>query len=643
MDKGAEALSAYVFSAKYARAIPTENGYQRETWEEAVRRVMGMHLKFYGTRLDDIEHRVLRAGDALLNKQILGSQRNMQYGGEPVLRKHERSYNCSATYIDRPRAFAEVFYLLLCGSGVGFSVQKQHVKKLPWLPLWKCSDQETRIHVVEDSIEGWALALDTLLDSYFNGIYSVEFDFSLIRPEGALLSSGVGFAPGPQPLMEALEKIRTLLDSCVGRQLRPIDAYDILMHAAGAVLSGGVRRSATLALFSVDDEDMLHAKSGNWMQENPQRKSSNNSAALLRGSTTFEEFRRFVEVARHSGGEPGFFWLDCLDFVPNPCVEVCFFPQIDGKSGVQFCNLGTINGTILRDEEAFQHACENAAVLATLQAGYTNFPFLGPVTEAITRREALIGISITGIQDNPELLRDPAILARGVAAIVRTNAEIAQTIGTNPAARCTSLKPEGSGSQLLNTAPGKHRRHARRYIRRVQANRGELPAQAFARANPNHVEASVWREGDLVLKFPIEAPEGALLRGDETALQQLEDVVMLQRAWIEPGKREGNCAHHALQNSVSNTVTVREAEWDAVAAFIYCHREAFSGVSLLPATGDLDYPQAPFVSVDEPERVAERTEWERLRAELQPVDYSVSDGKTSFQQDVACSGGACLI
>ncbi len=629
-DPGSSALAEYIFASKYARVVDGK----RETWDQACSRIERMHRDFYGERLRPIEAYASAAFSALREKRALGSQRNMQYGGEAVLRKHARAYNCATTYIDRPEAFSQVFWLLLCGCGVGFSVQKHHVAKLPAL---RRPGQALR-HTVVDSIEGWADALQSLMRSYFEGDYTMVFDYSRVRPEGSDLSSGAGKAPGHGPLREALEACRGVLERSVDRgNLRPIDAYDLLMHAACGVLSGGVRRSATLALFSVDDQDMLTAKSGSWTRDNPQRKCSNNSAALLR-DTPLDVFERFIDTARESGGEPGVIWLDSTEHVFNPCVESAQVPRTrDGRSGVQFCNLSTVNGAAVRNAHDFFSACAAAAVLGTLQAGYTDFPYLGAASEEITRHEALIGVSITGIQDSPSILLDESVLREGAGIIKNVNALVAEVLGIRAAARCTLLKPEGSTSGLVGSASGKHRWHSKRGIRRVQANRLEECAQVFASVNPSAVEPSVWREGDIVLKFPYEAPDGARLRANETALDQLKDVVLLQRAWIEPGHRSGP------SNSVSNTVSVRENEWDQVKVYIHENRTAFAGVSLLPASGDLDYRQAPFVSVDEPERVEELAEWERLRASMAQADYSGARVETDHALEPACAGGACEI
>lgn len=634
-DPGTQALSEYIFYSKYSNFLP-EKGRQ-ETWDEAVDRVIDMHRNYYGW-VTGLRLYLDEADEALRLKKCLGSQRNMQYGGRAVLLKHARSYNCGGSFCDRRRFFAEVFWLLLCGCGTGFSVQKHHVAKLP--PI-KTPVGVVTVFTVPDTIEGWADALHALIQSYFDGSSPVIFDYTLVRPKGSLLSTGAGKAPGPEPLRESLEKIRILLHAARGRQLKPIECYDIVMHAACAVLSGGVRRSATICIFSPDDEEMMTAKSGKWFETNPQRKCSNNSALLIRNETSQEQFNVFVDCARYSGGEPGFFWSDSTELVPNPCLEISFYPVYEGVSGWQFCNLSTINGMASENENDFYRQCRAASILGTLQAGYTRFSYLEEVSELITKREALLGVSITGVQDNPGLLLNHTVLQKGVQVIKETNKELAPQLCISPAARLTALKPEGTSSSLLGSASGKHRRHGFQYIRSVQANKLEKAAQLFQERNPGLVEDSVWREGDIVLRFPIQSPEQALVSRDEPALNQLQDVVTLQTHWVMAGKVQERCSHPALCNNVSNTVTVRDNEWGEVSRFIFDNRQYLTGVSLLSASGDLDYPQAPFVSVDEPERVSLKQEWQRLRAELKTVDYSKADERIAFSLSPACVGGAC--
>jgi len=588
-------LQDYVFTTKYAR-FRADLG-RRETYAEAVERVFAMHSRRYAHF--PVQAEVAFAKQAVLERLVLGSQRALQFGGEQIEQKHARLYNCTVSYCDRPRFFQEALWLLLCGCGVGFSVQRHHVAKLPAL---KAAHGAPDNIVIADTIEGWADALGALLGSYTGG-RAVRFDFSRIRPAGSPLRGGSGTAPGPGPLRGALERIRALIDRrlAAGQQrLLPIDCYDIVMHASDAVLSGGVRRSATICLFSPDDHDMASAKTGDWFTTNPQRGRSNNSAVLLRDATTKQSF---LDLLRHvrEFGEPGFVWADSTEIVYNPCGEIGMFPvdETSGASGWSFCNLCEINCKLCTTPEVFRRAATAAAILGSLQAAYTDFPYLGEVSERIVRREALLGVSMTGMMDNPGLAFDPA-LQRELAGIVLTvNATMAEKLGIRPAARATCVKPAGSTSAILGTASGIHAHHARRYFRRVQANLSETPFRYFRSYNPRAVERSVWNPNgsDGVITFCIDVPEDARTRNELGAVELLRHVELTQANWVAAGRRPDCCVRPWLSHNVSNTITVKPDEWDAVAEVLYERRQFFAGVALLPWGGDLDYPQAPFCAV----------------------------------------------
>lgn len=601
-------LQNYTFVSKYARWIESEN--RRETWKEAVDRVKSMmHLQY---KDKNIMEEINWAYDMMYKKKVLGSQRALQFGGDPILKRHAKIYNCTASYCDRLRFFQECFWLLLCGSGTGFSVQKHHVAKLPALSHEPKSDNG-RKYVVEDSIEGWADALGVLLSAYFTKPAEdkfkdykdeyIVFDYSNIRPKGSPLTSGVGKAPGFEPLQNGLEKIRSLLDRCLAngqKKLRPIDAYDIIMHSSDAVLSGGVRRSASLALFSADDEEMAKAKTGNWYLENPQRARSNNSALLLKGETTFEEFKTLMESVKEFG-EPGFIWSDSTEMVFNPCVEISLWPvnEKNGKSGFQGCNLSTINCSSIVDENDFYERCKAAALIGTLQAGFTKLEYLGKDSEEIFEREALLGVSMTGIMEKHDLILTEKVLKNGARIAVETNKEMAKKIGINQAARVTCLKPEGTSSSMLGTSSGIHPHHAKRYIRHVQANVLEAPYQHFKSYNPQACQRSAWSANntDEVIKFPIEVPDGAKLKNQLPAVEMLSIVKDTQKNWVHSGKNKSLCTQEFLSHNVSNTVTVKPDEWHDVTKYIYDNRKFFAGISLIPQSGDKDYPQAPFTTV----------------------------------------------
>lgn len=604
---GLQELQNYTFVSKYARWLSDQN--RRETWKEAVDRVREM----MHTRYDSfgITEEIDWAYDMMYKKKVLGSQRALQFGGDPILKRHAKIYNCTSSYCDRLRFFQECFWLLLCGSGTGFSVQKHHVSKLPTLEH-EVEDGQAIKYVIEDSIEGWANALGVLLSSYFSKPVDefkqyknshIVFDYSSIRPKGAALASGVGKAPGYEPLANGLEKIRALLDRCIKdgkKKLKPIDAYDIVMHSSDAVLSGGVRRSASLALFSHDDEEMAKAKTGNWYIDNPQRARSNNSALLLKESTSFEEFSTLMQSVKEFG-EPGFIWSESTEMIFNPCVEIGMWPidEKTNKSGWQGCNLSTINCSSVSDEEDFYESCKAAAIIGTLQAGFTTLDYLGEISQRIFEREALLGVSLTGTMEKHELVLSEKVLTKGAKIAVDTNKKIASKININQAARVTCLKPEGTSSSMLGTSSGIHPHHAKRYIRHVQANVLEAPYQHFKKSNPQACEKSVWSANntDEVVKFPIEVPDGAKLKNQLPAVEMLKVVKDTQKNWVQSGKNRSLCTQEYLSHNVSNTVTVKPDEWDSVTKYIYDNRKYFAGISLIPQSGDKDYPQAPFTTV----------------------------------------------
>lgn len=621
-------LKQYTFRAKYANY--NAKAKRRETWVECISRSENMMLRKYADK--NIKEYIEQAYGAAKRKEILGAQRALQFAGQAIEAKNARQYNCSGSYIDRPRFFQEAMYLLLCGCGIGFSVQTHHINKLPNLVD---SISGKIVYKIPDTIEGWADAIGILVNSYFNGgIYPeyegkiVEFDYSLIRLAGSKLSYTTGRAPGPEPLKKSLEKIRKVLNIAIEnkqKKLKSIQAYDIVMHSSDAVLAGGVRRSATICLFSLEDEEMMTAKTGNWFNENPQRGRSNNSVVLIRNQVSFEQFKDIIEKVKQFG-EPGFAWFDNKEALTNPCFEIGFWAyliknqdkfdkwlsenpnyleiNVDPKkigleSGWQVCNLSTINGAKIDSREKFLAACENAAIIGTLQAGFTDFGYLGETSKKIVEREALLGVSMTGIMENPDILLDPAIQRQGAKIVKETNKKIAKLIGINPAARATCVKPEGSTSCILGTSSGIHPHHAKRYIRRVQANKLEPLYQYFKNINPSACEPSVWSQNDSddVISFCVQVPDGAKLKNQISAIELLEDVKKTYNNWISYGKDEELCTQKWLTHNVSNTITVRPDEWEDLTKFIYNNNKYFCGISLLPESGDKDYPQAPFTTI----------------------------------------------
>ncbi|MBI5689314.1 MAG: recombinase [Verrucomicrobia bacterium] len=684
-------MADYIAMAKYARYRP-ELG-RREIFTEGVDRVRDMHLGFFtgklersvptvlpadvaelagaraellakalgGLRLDQI---ITEAFAQVSAKKVLPSMRSMQFGGDAILKNHSRMFNCSFSNVDRVEFFREYFFLLLSGCGVGFSVQKHHVAMLPALPARAPEHDLPVWHFdVSDTIEGWSDAVHALFQSFLGG-KKIEFNFSAIRPRGSALKTSGGKAPGHLPLKRALLNVERILEQAAGRSLRPIEVYDINMFIAKAVLAGGIRRSATICLFSPDDEEMMNAKTGKWFEQHPQRSASNNSAVISRRDTNGEVFRKLFR-AQKEFGEPGFYFCDMPDAGCNPCAEISLLPVVDWElspeevsslyahgytgdlpgtvrlSGFQHCNLTTINGQAATTEIAFHRACIAATVIGTLQAAYTDMPYLGPVTRLLNEHDALLGVSICGFMDNPAILFDQEILTQGARLCRATNRVMAALLGIRPAAKITTTKPEGTASLILNAASGIHPHHSRRYFRRVQANRKEPIYAHFKSVNPQMTEPSVYNpDTDDVITFPVEAPKKAILRKDLNAIQFLELVKLVQLCWVIPGG-DPQSRSPDLHHNVSNTCTVRTEEWDEVADFIWANRRYFTGISLLQEAGDKAYAQAPR------EEVASEGDIGRWNS-LHPrhVDYTLmreATDETELKQTVACAGGACEI
>lgn len=519
--------------------------------------------------------------------------------------------NCSSTYIDRVEVFEEIMYLLLCGAGTGYSVQHIHTEQLP-IPKGFNPKLEKKIFVIPDTIEGWAKATGELIGAYYYGRAEVLFDYSQIRPKGAYIRGGFR-APGPEPLREALDKVKSLLCKVQKRKLRPFELHYIICVLANSVVTGGVRRSAMISIFDADDVEMAGCKVGAWISTHPELCRSNNSAAIL-PNTPKETFDMIYEFTRKFG-EPGFVFIDSPWFVYNPCGEVGMYPRIQDengawKSGWGFCNLSEINGGKIQTEQDFYDACVGASVICTLQAGYTNFKVLQPWSQKIAERDALIGVGITGLCENPDLLFDPIIQRKGAMLVKETNQKIARMIGINSAARCTVVKPSGNSSQLLGTLSGITPGHARHYIRHIQAADTEQAVQLWEKINPNCVEPSAWNPTrEKVLAFPVTLPEGAILKQNLSAIEFLKFVLITKQNWIEYGTNFDHPStkeNPTLRMNVSNTCTVKPDEWDEVREFLWEHRGEFGGISLLSSFGDLDYPQAPYTEVLDEVELAER-------------------------------------
>tara|TARA_R100001244_G_scaffold25113_3_gene25522 strand:+ start:29390 stop:31498 length:2109 start_codon:yes stop_codon:yes gene_type:complete len=680
-------MSEYNFITRYARYDHKKK--RRETWDETIDRVKDMHLFRYAAK--GVEEEIEWAFSQVREKICLPSMRSMQFGGEAILVNDARMYNCAYTLADRQRFFSESLWMLLSGIGVGFSVQKQHIANLPQLIEHQTPDEkEVFTYTVGDTIEGWADALDILTNSFFKGSpisgKEVFFDFSRIRRKGSWLKTSGGRAPGARPLRIALKRIKKLLREAVEAgqtKLRPIQVYDTIMMAADAVLAGGIRRSATIAIFSFDDEEMMSSKTfcskgkvlsskrkdGTWLTEfgvavnlknaekeepaqgeevyiswfniMPWRARSNNSVALLRADCKEEQFQQIIDAAKNFG-EPGFVFLDDLNYGHNPCVEIGLNPidEETGETGWQVCNLTEINGGKIKDKKDWKNAVKAATIIGTLQAGFSYFHYLTDTSRRIIRRERLLGVSITGWMENPDVLLNPALQREMAEYAVQVNKEFAVKLGIEQAARVTCTKPSGNSSVILETASGIHPHHAQRYFRRIQSNTIEQPLQFFKLWNPQAVERSMWGENDDVITFCIEVPETAIFKNDLSALQFLEKVKSTYENWVLPGTARPDSSPN-LTHNVSNTVQVADDEWGDVAKYIFDNRNWFSGVSLLPKKGDKIYDQAPMERV---ETEADVERWNSLVSNFNKVQWdqlSEADDYTNFKSIVACAGGAC--
>lgn len=646
-----KAISDYIHASKYARYLPELK--RREVFEETVSRVKAMHLEQYPQMGAEIEW----AFGLVAQKRVLPSMRSMQFGGNAVTSNNNRMFNCSFTLIDRPSAFGEALFLLLSGCGVGYSVQIDHVERLPAIRY--VDPKAVHHYVIEDSIEGWADALKALMQSYLDGV-SIEFAYHLIRPAGAPLRTSGGRAPGHLKLKEALERVRSVLNLAQGRKLRPVECHRIMCHAADAVLSGGIRRSAMIALFSLDDSEMMHIKTGNWWANEPWLANSNNSVVLKRDEVKKKQFKRIFAMTRQ-WGEPGFYFTNDYDYGTNPCCEIGLNPKLTvteeehtrlAARGIQvgvgstytgwaFCNLCEINAAKLTSFEDFEEASKAATLIGTLQAGYTKMPYLGWVSETLAEREALLGIGMTGMLDTPSIACDPGYQRTLAGKIKVWNAEFAGRIGVRPAARTTCVKPSGTTSLALGSVgSGHHAHHARRYIRRVTADELETVFQAFRAINPHMCVRKP--DGKFVIEFPVEAPAGATIKADLSAIQFLDMVKSTQQNWVVPGTNEVNDSP-GLTHNVSNTVTVKPDEWDKVADYLWENRNFFTGVSLLASTGDKDYAFPP---MEEIQTEADEARWNAILEKYTPVEYTTlveAKDNTDLAGEVACAGGVCLL
>ena len=672
-------LSDFVFVSKYAKY--NNNEKRRETYPEAIDRMMAMHERRF--KQADIDQNIFNElRESLLDKKIIGSQRALQFGGEAIEEKNWRIYNCTTSFCDRTRFFAEAIWLLLCGAGTGFSVCRSHVDKLP--ALRKASN--SYVFVIDDSIEGWADAVHALMQGYLGEGDVPHFDYSLVRPKGSKLRHG-GKAPGHHSLELSLNAIRAILEDAVSssdatsNRLKPIQCFDIMMHLADCVIAGGIRRSSTICIFDADDQDMLQAKTGDWYISNPQRARANISAIIL-PDTPKEVYDKIFECTKQ-WGEPGFLFLAHEDYCLNPCSEASMCPllitapngqivksytldMLNNKehykelgytyeSGWQACNLTSINGAMIKTKEDFLEATRLATILGTFQTTYSDPGYLTPVSQKILQRENLLGVSITGMMMNKSVLLNADCQREAAELATKTNQEYCDRLGINHSSRITLVKPEGTASLVLGSTSGIHPAHAPKYIRHVQSSDNDAPFLHFSKVNPQACFDSVWARNQKVIAFPMEFKD-AIYSYQVSAIDLLQYSLMTQKNWVHYGwARPDAC--EALKHNVSITVTVQPNEWLEVQEYLWKHRDSFTGVAMLGASGDYDYDQAPFVRVYSPDELDKNDPhyerkihyfhlWKQLMSTMQAVDYTSMleyDDNTSFTQEAACAGGQCSI
>lgn len=716
---GENGMQEYIVMSRYCRY--SEKHGRRELWSEAIdERVLPMHLKRFEKRLNlatpekiktvienllaggiiseqaledmggmnALRDELVQAFDSVKEKEILPSMRSLQFGGKAIEAHEARMFNCSFGKPVSLDFFKHYFYLLLCGCGVGFSVQKHHVGKLPSLAP-KSERVQVVHHIIGDSIEGWADAVHEMMLGAVKG-YHVEFSYHKIRPEGAPLVTAGSTAPGHLALKRALNQCQSILDRSAGRHMRPIEVYDICMYLAKAVLSGGVRRSATICLFSPDDDEMMLAKTGNWRVEHPQRSASNNSAMMVRDTVKKEDFERLFDklipfdrygdlLEEGTYGEPGFYFADNPEIGCNPCVEIGLNPDAvvtekvrdrlielgyyqqpgagsgeigtprilevgDIVSGFQMCNLSTVSSAAAKTPSLFYRLVKHAALIGTFQADYTKMPYLGPVTQYLNEREALIGVSLCGILDNPKVMLDPGTLRRGAEVAKTTNAIVAALLGINRAARTTCVKPEGTASKVLGTASGISPNAARRFIRHVQAAKADKLYQHFKQINSHMCEQSVYDENGAtdVIAFAVECPEDGIYQEDMTATRHLQHILTVQSNWVQPGR--AYTTFTTAQHNVSNTINAQCKEWGELKEMIWENRHHLTGVAILPAGADNVYAQAPEHIL---RTEADIRKWNSLT--YKKVDYTKVGGEdhsagAEFRGvATACAGGHCSL
>lgn len=634
MNQSQSLLSDVVTYTKYARYRADLK--RRESWHEIIDRYIGMMLgKYCGEEIKEqwkqkkvdvsenqLAKEIIENASYLYDKRVLPSMRALQFAGPAVEKTESRVYNCAFLPMNHYAGFSELMFLLLGGTGVGYSVQFNDVRELPEI----IKPVKSKKYLVGDSIEGWADAVKALMKSYFGVTrYRPRFDFSDIRKKGTQLVTAGGKAPGPEPLRIALTKIEAILrEKDDHSQLTTIEVHDICCHIADAVLAGGIRRAALISLFSFDDKSMSTCKHGAWWELNPQRGRANNSAVIVRNRITRKEFKDLWKIIKDSNsGEPGISFTNDPSYGFNPCHEISLRP-------FTFCNLTEINAGMVKDQADLEDCARVGAFFGTLQAGYTDFHYLRPIWKENTSKDSLIGVGMTGIANGNVIDLD---LTRAALTVNHENERVADMLGINKAARTTTIKPSGTTSCVVGTSSGIHAWHANYYIRNMQCAVGDDLYTYFNQYHPELIKDMDYQTGSAVVGVPMKSPTTAIMRQDESAIDFLERVKRFNIEWVQQGHRTG-----PNFNNVSATVSIKDEEWEEVANWMWLNRKIYSGISVLPYDGGT-YADAPFQDC---------TEYEynkRMRyIKENPIDLTrivEEQDNTDLQGELACAGGAC--
>ena len=617
---------AFIHTSRYARWLDKEG--RRESWGETVQRYMENVV--YPKAGDDSYINQIR--DAILNLEVMPSMRAMMTAGPALQRDNTAGYNCSYLPVDDPKSFDEAMFILLCGTGVGFSVERQFVSKLPEVPELYNSDTTV---VVKDSKEGWAKALRQVIALLYSGEIP-KWDVSAVRPAGARLKTFGGRASGPAPLIDLFNFVIAKFKEAQGRKLSSIECHDIMCKIGEVVVVGGVRRSAMISLSNLSDDRMRHAKSGAWWENNPQRALANNSTSYTEKPDAVSFMREWMALVESGSGERGIFNRQASkkqaakngrrdpdqEFGTNPCSEIILRPY-------QFCNLTEVVVRATDSIETLEQKVRLATILGTIQSTYTHFPYLRKKWKDNTEEERLLGVSLTGIMDNPLMTLKNAALEKTLEHLrnvaINTNNEWAERLGIPVSAAITCVKPSGTVSQLVDSASGIHARHSHYYIRTVRGDNKD-PLTQFMKDMGVPSEACVMKpDTTTVFSFPVKAPSNAVVTEDMTAIEQLELWLAYQRNWCE--------------HKPSVTINVRKDEWFEVGAFVYKYFDEMSGVSFLPYN-EHTYQQAPYQEVGKSDYEAllavmpEAIDWSRLS------EYEKED-TTKSSQTFACTGEVC--